>query len=96
MLPPGDIIQRHRIHFHCYADDTQLNLSMNPDQTEVIAKLDIWMSTNFLHFAQILRLLFLVPNTSVQFSLFNIFRLHHLQCLQTAVVFRVRLLLPCN
>ena len=55
MQPLGSIIQNHSINFHCYADDTQLYLSMKPDETEPLAKLqaclkDIkdWMSTNFL------------------------------------------------
>ncbi|XP_061586908.1 uncharacterized protein LOC133451780, partial [Cololabis saira] len=55
MQPLGSIIQNHGIHFHCYADDTQLYLSMKPDETEPLVKLqaclrDIkdWMSRNFL------------------------------------------------
>ena len=55
MLPLGDIIRKHEINFHCYADDTQLYLSVKPDQTNHIGKLtaclkDIktWMTLNYL------------------------------------------------
>ncbi|TWW71496.1 putative RNA-directed DNA polymerase from transposon BS [Takifugu flavidus] len=55
MLPLGNIIQQHGINVHCYADDTQLYLSMKPEETETLVKLqtclkDIksWMSSNFL------------------------------------------------
>ncbi|XP_029297016.1 uncharacterized protein LOC115014371, partial [Cottoperca gobio] len=55
MLPLGNIIRNHSINFHCYADDTQLYLSIKPDETNELAKLqaclkDIktWMSSNFL------------------------------------------------
>uniref|UniRef100_A0A669CNN6 Reverse transcriptase domain-containing protein n=1 Tax=Oreochromis niloticus TaxID=8128 RepID=A0A669CNN6_ORENI len=55
MLPLGSIIRRHSIHFHCYADDTQLYLSMKPGNTHQLVKLqeclkDIktWMAANFL------------------------------------------------
>ena len=54
MLPLGNIIRKHSINFHCFAD-TQLYLSIKPDETNQLAKLqaclrDIktWMSTNFL------------------------------------------------
>uniref|UniRef100_A0A3B4FF57 Reverse transcriptase domain-containing protein n=1 Tax=Pundamilia nyererei TaxID=303518 RepID=A0A3B4FF57_9CICH len=55
MLPLGSIIRRHSIHFHCFADDTQLYLSMKPDNTHQLVKLqqclkDIktWMTSDFL------------------------------------------------
>ncbi len=54
-LPLGDIIRKHGLSFHCYADDTQLYISSRPDETYQFAKLtecivDIknWMTSNFL------------------------------------------------
>uniref|UniRef100_A0A3B3H9N7 Reverse transcriptase domain-containing protein n=1 Tax=Oryzias latipes TaxID=8090 RepID=A0A3B3H9N7_ORYLA len=55
MLPLGNIIRKHSINFHCYADDTQLYLSMKPDQNDNIEKLNAcirdiktWMTINYL------------------------------------------------
>ena len=39
MLPLGSIIQRHCISFDCYTIDTQLYLSIKPDKTEPLARL---------------------------------------------------------
>ncbi len=55
MLPSGNIIRKHGVSFHCYADDTQLYISSQPGETHQIEKLmecivDIknWMTSNFL------------------------------------------------
>jgi len=55
MLPLGNIIRKHSINFYCYADDTQLYLSIKPEETNQLTKMqaclkDIktWMTCNFL------------------------------------------------
>ncbi len=54
MLPLGNI-RKYGISFHCYADDTQLNISTRPDETSKLSKLTEcvknvkdWMTNNFL------------------------------------------------
>ncbi len=55
MLQLRNIIRKHGVSFHCYADDTQLYISSRPGETHQIEKLlecivDIknWMTNNFL------------------------------------------------
>jgi len=55
MLPFGNIIRKHSINFHCSADNTQLYLSMKPEESNQLTKIqaclkDIktWMTCNFL------------------------------------------------
>ena len=59
MLPLGDVIRRHNIRFHSYADDTQLYIAVSPEDTGQIDALfhciiDIksWMAVNFLQLSQ--------------------------------------------
>ena len=59
MLPLGDVIRRHGISFHSYADDTQLYIAVSPDDTRPLDALfnyilDIksWMAANFLQLNQ--------------------------------------------
>uniref|UniRef100_A0A4W5LB64 Reverse transcriptase domain-containing protein n=1 Tax=Hucho hucho TaxID=62062 RepID=A0A4W5LB64_9TELE len=55
IYPLGDIIRRHGLQFHCYADDIQIYLTTSSDRlslpdslTECIRDIKKWMSLNFL------------------------------------------------
>ena len=53
MLPLGNIIRSYGVNFHCYADDTQLYMSLKPGDLpfameKCVSGLRAWMATNFL------------------------------------------------
>ena len=54
MLPLGQIIRKHKINFHCYADDSQLYIPLKTGNTVIPQILDClsdikcWMSQNSL------------------------------------------------
>ncbi len=59
MLPLENVIRRHHINLHSYADDTQLYIAISPDDTGPIHALlnhilDIksWGAENFLQLNQ--------------------------------------------
>ena len=55
MLPLGQILQNFNINYHSYADDTQLYVSLSPDDCspadvlcQCLEEITTWMRENFL------------------------------------------------
>ena len=55
MLPLGSVIRKHSIDFHCYTDDTQLYMSVSPEDfsstdklIDCVSNLNTWMDHKFL------------------------------------------------
>lgn len=57
LLPLGSILRKHKIAFHCYADDTQIYMPLKHSDanslrtlTKCLDEIKAWMALNFLNF----------------------------------------------
>ena len=59
--PVGDIVKKHNLRYHCYADDIQIYLSVKPDENwasensaieACVAEVGGWMNRNILKLNQ--------------------------------------------
>ena len=56
MLPLGSIFRKYKLSFHCYANDVQIYLPLNPSNNDSVQTLldcflevKSWLAENFLH-----------------------------------------------
>ena len=77
MLPIGNIIRKHNIKFHSYADDTQLYIPLKPGTTgnvnsllSCLSDIKSWMAQNFLQLNETKTeiIIFGPPNTTPTFQ----------------------------